>query len=74
MAAGCDQWRKSYRRHPFTVPPGVEALDIAFSYDRGQEFPHSLLTLSLFDPRGFRGAGHRYAPRQAVRDRAKSSP
>ena len=35
--------------------------------DPGQEFPHSLLTLSLFDPRGFRGAGHRYAPRQTIR-------
>ena len=59
--------RKTYRRHAFTVPPGTGALEIAFSYDPGQEFPHSLLTLSLFDPRGFRGAGHRYAPRQAVR-------
>jgi hypothetical protein len=59
--------RKSYRRHAFTVPPGTRALEIAFTYDPGQEFPHSLLTLSLFDPRGFRGAGHRYAPRQTVR-------
>jgi hypothetical protein len=58
---------KSYRRHRFTVPPGAGALDIEFSYDRGQDYPHSLLTLSLFDPRGFRGAGHRYAPRQAIR-------
>jgi hypothetical protein len=59
--------RKSYRRHRFMVPPGVAVLEIAFSYDPGQEFPHSLLTLSVFDPRGFRGAGHRYAPRQTVR-------
>jgi hypothetical protein len=59
--------RKSYRRHAFTVPPGAGGLEIAFSYDPGREFPHSLLTLSLFDPRGFRGAGHRYAPRQTVR-------
>lgn len=59
--------RKSYRQHRFTVPPGAGGLEIAFSYDPGQAFPHSLLTLSLFDPRGFRGAGHRYAPRQAIR-------
>jgi len=55
--------RKGYRRHPFTVPPGAGRLRITFSYDPGQPFPHSLLTLTLFDPRGFRGAGHRYSPR-----------
>jgi len=59
--------RKGYRQHRFPVPPGAGGLEIAFSYDPGQEFPHSLLTLSLFDPRGFRGAGHRYAPRQTIR-------
>jgi hypothetical protein len=59
--------RKGYRQHRFAVPPGAGGLEISFSYDPGQDFPHSLLTLSLFDPRGFRGAGHRYAPRQAIR-------
>ena len=59
--------RKGYRLHRFVVPSGAEALEIAFSYDRGGELPHSLLTLSLFDPRGFRGAGHRFAPRQTIR-------
>ena len=59
--------RKSYRRHLFAVPPGTRALEIAFSYDPGGELPHSLLTLTVLDPRGFRGAGHRYAPRQTVR-------
>jgi hypothetical protein len=59
--------RKGYRQHRFPVPPGAGGLEIAFSYDPGQDFPHSLLTLSLFDPRGFRGAGHRYAPRQTIR-------
>lgn len=59
--------RKGYRRHGFTVPAGTEALEIAFSYDPGQDHPHSLLTLSLFDPVRFRGAGHRYAPRQVIR-------
>ena len=58
--------RKSYRRHGFTVPPGTAALEITLSYDPGGELPHSLLTLTLFDPRGFRGAGHRYALRQTV--------
>ena len=58
--------RKGYRRHPFAVPADAGALRIAFSYDPGQPFPHSLLTLSLFDPRGFRGAGHRYSPRQTI--------
>ena len=66
---------KGYRQHRFTVPPGAGGLEIAFSYDPGQEFPHSLLTLSLFDPRGFRGAGHRYAPRQAIRvDAQQATP
>lgn len=58
---------KSYRRHGFTVPPGTRALRFAFAYDRGGELPHNLLTLSVFDPGGFRGAGHRFAPRQEVR-------
>jgi hypothetical protein len=57
---------KSYRRHRFTVPPDTGALDVHFAYDRGGELPHSLLTLSLFDRQGFRGAGHRFAPRQHV--------
>jgi len=58
--------RKGYRRHPFVVPGEGGGLRITFSYDPGQPFPHSLLTLSLFDPHGFRGAGHRYVPRQIV--------
>lgn len=58
--------RKSYRPHAFQVPPGTAALRIAFHYDRGGDDPHSLVTLQLFDPRGFRGAGHRFAPRQTI--------
>lgn len=58
---------KSYRRHAFAVPADAGALDIGFAYDRGGELPHSLVTLSLFDPHGFRGAGHRFAPRQRIR-------
>ena len=59
--------RKGYRQHRFAVPPGAGGLQIAFWYDPGQELPHSLLTVSLFDPRGFRGAGHRYASHQVIR-------
>jgi hypothetical protein len=58
--------RKGYRRHGFSVPGDAAGLRISFSYDPGQPFPHSLLTLSLFDPHGFRGAGHRYSPRQVI--------
>jgi hypothetical protein len=57
---------KTYRRFPFTVPADARALRIAFSYQRGGDLPHNLVTLSLFDPAGFRGAGHRFAPRQEV--------
>ena len=57
---------KTYRRHRFLVPSAAQGLHVRFTYDRGGELPHSLLTLSLFDPSGFRGAGHRFAPRQEV--------
>lgn len=58
--------RKSYRPHRFNVPAGTAALRIDFRYDRGGDDPHSLMTLQLFDPFGFRGAGHRFAPRQII--------
>ncbi len=58
--------RKSYRPHAFIVPPDTAALRIEFRYDRGGDDPHSLMTLQLFDPAGFRGAGHRFAPRQVI--------
>jgi hypothetical protein len=57
---------KTYRRHRFAVPASARGLEVRFAYDRGGDLPHSLLTLSLFDPFGFRGAGHRFAPRQQV--------
>ena len=57
---------KSYRLHAFEVPADAQALEVGLAYDRGGELPHSLVTLSLFDPRGFRGAGHRFAPRQRI--------
>ncbi len=58
--------RKSYRPHSFNVPPGTAAVRIEFRYDRGGLDPHSLMTLQVFDPRGFRGAAHRFAPRQVI--------
>lgn len=58
--------RKSYRHHTFTVPAGTPALRIEFRYDPGGDDPHGLMTLQLFGPGGFRGAGHRYAPHQVV--------
>lgn len=57
---------KSYRAHPFRVPAGVGRLRLELRYDRGGEDLRSLVTLQLFDPAGFRGAGHRFAPEQAV--------
>jgi hypothetical protein len=49
------------------VPPGTPALRLrlAFRPDRSGGV-RNLLTLSLFDPHGFRGAGHRHLPRQEV--------
>jgi len=57
---------KSYRRRRFTVPVGARALRIVFEYERGGDLPHNLVTVSLFDPRRFRGAAHRFAPRQEI--------
>jgi hypothetical protein len=57
---------KSYHLHGFAVPQGARGLRLDFSYDRGGDCPHNLVTLSLFDPAGFRGACHRFAPRQAL--------
>jgi hypothetical protein len=57
---------KSYRHHAFEVPRGVEALRISFAYDRGGDFPHSLVTLQVFEGDSCRGAAHRFAPRQEI--------
>lgn len=66
---------KGYRLHPFRVPEGAGRLRLSLSYDPGGEQPHSLLTLSLFDPAGFRGAGHRFAPRQTIElDASEATP
>jgi hypothetical protein len=52
---------------PFDVPGGVNGIIIHFEYE-----PHrvsgrnNLLTLTLFDPDGFRGEGHRHEPLEQV--------
>src|SRR5262249_37222028 len=51
----------------FTLPPGAGALRLRLGFSPptvGRV--RNLLTLTVFDPAGFRGAGHRHAPRQAV--------
>jgi hypothetical protein len=51
----------------FVVPPGAESLRLRFSFAPAEvDRIRNLLTLSLFDPRGFRGAGHRHAPQQEI--------
>jgi hypothetical protein len=51
------------KRHiqlPFTVPAHTKQIEISLSFapERVHGF-HNMLTLTLFDPNGFRGAGHR---------------
>ncbi len=51
---------KRHIPHAFTLPDDCEQLDIHFSFAplRGQGIVN-LVTLTVFDPHGFRGAGHR---------------
>ncbi len=58
---------KRYISHPFMVPEGATRLDIDFEYSpKRVEKYGNLLTLSLFDPYGERGTGHRGQPNQHV--------
>jgi len=58
---------KRYIPHEFTVPEGCERIDIDFRYtpQRAQGIKN-LLTLTMFDPHGFRGARHRSGTTQHV--------
>ena len=58
--------RKSYVPFTFEVPASTAALRVLMQYDPGGDDPHGLQTLQIFDPNGFRGAGHRFAPDQIV--------
>ncbi len=51
---------KRYIPHEFAVPEACERIDIEFAYapQRSQGI-RNLLTLTVFDPHGFRGARHR---------------
>jgi hypothetical protein len=59
--------RKQNLSFPFQVPSGVTHLKVHFEYA-----PHkvagflNMLTLTLFDPTGWRGAGHRHGDRHEV--------
>jgi len=58
---------KRYIPHEFVVPAGCERIDIEFVYapQRVQGIKN-LLTLTVFDPHGFRGARHRSGTMQHV--------
>ncbi len=51
---------KRHIAHPLTLPDGCGQLDIQFRFAPSGAFGiANLITLTLFDPHGFRGAGHR---------------
>lgn len=52
---------------PFAVPAGVVELRLRLAFWPAQVGTiRNLLTITLFDPSGFRGAGHRHAPQQEI--------
>lgn len=58
---------RSFVCFPFEVPPGIHVMRIRFSFEPARVHRHrNLVTLSLFDPHGFRGAAHRHAPQQEI--------
>lgn len=53
--------------YPLDVPVGTRSIVLRLRYGPAQIARiRNLLTLSLFDPYGFRGAGHRHAPEQTI--------
>jgi hypothetical protein len=59
---------KRHIAHPIDVPADSAQIDIDFRYaPDGAHGVSNLLTLTLFDPSGFRGAGHRGGASQRVR-------
>jgi hypothetical protein len=62
-----EQHNHQHISHPFTVPEGATRIDIDFQYEPKRTGRYgNLLTLSLFDPQGERGTGHRGQPTQHV--------
>jgi hypothetical protein len=56
-----------YLSHAFTIPEGTTRLDIDYEYSpKRAERYGNLMTLSLFDPHGHRGTGHRGQPTQHI--------
>lgn len=63
----CYRDRQKYHPFDFVVPPGTQQLRICFNYTPGNIGDvHNLLTLTLFDPLGFRGAAHRWSIEQEI--------
>ncbi|MGH8924084.1 MAG: CehA/McbA family metallohydrolase [Acidimicrobiia bacterium] len=59
--------RQRHLRFPFDVLPGVVQLKVGFRYRPGQVSGYNnLLTVALFDPRGLRGAAHRWQQDQTI--------
>lgn len=59
---------KRYLTHRFDVPPGVRDLTLTLHFTPYRlQGLSNLLTLTLFDPHGFRGAGHRSGAEHRVR-------
>lgn len=59
--------RRKHCRFDFTVPTGTTELRIRFLYRPGTVGGlRNLLTLTLFDPLGFRGAAHRWQVEQEI--------
>ncbi|MBI3243148.1 MAG: CehA/McbA family metallohydrolase [Chloroflexi bacterium] len=62
-----DRDRQRHHAFPFSVPPDSARLRIHFRFAPGAVGAfQNLLTLSLFDPLGFRGAAHRWQVEQEV--------
>jgi hypothetical protein len=62
---------------PFTfrVPAGITQLAIRLTFDPSiVDGLHNLLTLTVFDPTGWRGAGHRHGMHQVAISKTFSSP
>jgi hypothetical protein len=52
---------KRHIPHTFHVPQGCQRLHIHFHYEPPRvDKLRNMITLTLFDPNGFRGAGHRH--------------
>lgn len=67
---------KQHFRFAFECPPGVQALRVSFEFDVWQVGSLlNMLNLSLYDPHGFRGAGHRHGRfHQILLDAAGATP